>query len=184
MDKVEWIRDVVDRLSPANVVAGLGGCVEDAAFCSECSCRALQELTPRPRGTQTCLSSFLTCGAAGLERMGNSLEDLQPRMNPAGTEMGNLTRIMEVKLRVGTRRHRASDIFSRRESARARSRQKDRQRDKERQRKRQRQRDRQGQTDRPTDRQTDRDLVVLTGSTSRRPTNRQTDRQAGRQTDR
>ena len=33
---------------------------------------------------------------AGLERMGCKLEDLQPRMNPSGMEMGNLTAIMEV----------------------------------------------------------------------------------------
>jgi hypothetical protein len=36
----------------------------------------------------------------GLEQMGSSLEELQPRMNSAGTEMGNLTRIMEVRERM------------------------------------------------------------------------------------
>ena len=59
MQKVEWIRDVVDRLSPANVIKGL-------------------------------------------EDMGHSLEDLQPRMHhgSAGTEMGNLTRILETRERM------------------------------------------------------------------------------------
>jgi hypothetical protein len=34
---------------------------------------------------------------AGLEKMGMKLEDLQAQMNPSGTTMGNLTRIMEVR---------------------------------------------------------------------------------------
>ena len=50
MDKVQWIRNVVDKLAPAEVIAGL-------------------------------------------EQMGTSLEELQPVMNSAGTEMGNLTQI-------------------------------------------------------------------------------------------
>ena len=34
---------------------------------------------------------------AGLENMGMKLEDFQARMNPSGTTMGNLTRIIEVR---------------------------------------------------------------------------------------
>jgi len=57
LEKVEWIQNVADRLSPENVIAEL-------------------------------------------EKRGQKLEDLQPRMNPSGTEMGNLTTILETRERM------------------------------------------------------------------------------------
>jgi len=45
-----------------------------------------------------CSSAFV---GAGLEKMGMQLEDFQPSTNSMGTDMGNLTRIMEVCLMRG-----------------------------------------------------------------------------------
>ena len=107
MEKVDWIRDVVDRLSPENVNAGPPRCF--AVFwappqltSSSPSLTPLPWLSPALRGpgTRAHAPSFpapLRFGA-GLEKMGMKLEDFQPSMNPMGTEMGNLTRIMEVGL--------------------------------------------------------------------------------------